>query len=89
MQLRWSEVQEDALILADTKTGARKVVLNTLARRILERQPRGESPFVFLLRAIRRGRAASTARSGTGSGGRPASRTVVSTTCAIPWPVTR
>ncbi|MDE0361022.1 MAG: site-specific integrase [Rhodospirillaceae bacterium] len=47
MQLRWSEVQEDALILADTKTGARKVVLNTLARRILERQPRGESPFVF------------------------------------------
>ena len=42
-----------------------------------------------LLRAIRRGRAASTSRSGTGSGGRPASRTVVSTTCAIPWQVTR
>ena len=45
--LRWSEVGEDALMLADSKTGPRRVPLNGPARRILERQPRGESPFVF------------------------------------------
>ena len=47
MRLRWSEVQGDMLMLADSKTGPRKVPLNSQARRILERQPRGESPFVF------------------------------------------
>ena len=45
--LRWSEVQGDALALADTKTGPRRVPLNSHARSILDRQPRGESPFVF------------------------------------------
>ena len=47
VHLRWSEVHRDALVLADSKTGARKVPLNTQARRILERQARGGSPFVF------------------------------------------
>ena len=47
VHLCWSEVHRDALVLADSKTGARKVPLNTQARRILERQPRGGSPFVF------------------------------------------
>ena len=47
VRLRWSEVQGDMLMLADSKTGPRKVPLNSQARRILERQPRGESPFVF------------------------------------------
>ena len=47
VQLRWSEVHDDALILADSKTGARKVALNSQARSILGRQPRGASPFVF------------------------------------------
>ncbi len=47
VRLRWSEVQGDTLMLADSKTGPRKVPLNSQARRILERQPRGESPFVF------------------------------------------
>ena len=47
LALRWAKVHPDALALADSKTGPRKVPLNAKARRILERQPRGESPFVF------------------------------------------
>ena len=47
VQLRWSEVRDDMLFLADSKTGARKVPLNSQARSILERQPRDASPFVF------------------------------------------
>ena len=45
--LRWSEVQGDALMLADGKTGPRTVPLNSQARQVLDGQPRGESPFVF------------------------------------------
>ena len=45
LALRWAEVHPDAL--ADSKTGPRKVPLNAKARRLLVRQPRGESPFVF------------------------------------------
>ena len=45
--LRHSETGADGLVLADSKTGPRRVPLNAHARRILERQPRGESPFVF------------------------------------------
>ena len=47
LRLRWSEVDRDRLVLADSKTGPRIVPLNTPARRILEHRPRGESPFVF------------------------------------------
>ena len=47
VRLRWSEVRGDVLALADAKTGPRTVPLNRQARRILERQRRGESPFVF------------------------------------------
>ena len=47
LALRWSEVDGDTLALADSKTGPRKVVLNAQARRIIERQPRRESTFVF------------------------------------------
>ena len=47
VRLRWSEVRGDCLALADTKTGPRKVPLNSQARRVLERQPRAGSPFVF------------------------------------------
>ena len=47
VRLRWSEIDGDKLILADSKTGARKLPLNTQARRILERQPRGGSAVVF------------------------------------------
>ena len=47
VRLRWSEVRDDALELADSKTGPRKVPLNSQARRILDRQRRGQSPFVF------------------------------------------
>ena len=45
--LRWSEVRDDMLALADSKTGPRTVPLNTQARAILDRQPRAGSPFVF------------------------------------------
>ena len=45
--LRWSEVHDDMLALADSKTGPRTVPLGSRARAILDRQPRGESPFVF------------------------------------------
>ena len=47
VRLRWAEVRDDCLVLGDSKTGSRKVPLNTQARRILERQPCGGSPFVF------------------------------------------
>ena len=47
MGLRRSEIHGEALMLADSKTEPRKVPLNTQARRILERQPRTKSPFVF------------------------------------------
>ncbi len=47
LTLRWSEVRGDRLVLADGKTGPRPVPLNSRARRILQDQPRGESPFVF------------------------------------------
>ena len=45
--LRRSEVRGDMLMLVDSKTGPRKVSLNSQARAILERQPCGESEFVF------------------------------------------
>ena len=47
VQLRWSEVRDDVLALADSKTGPRNVPLNAGARRILDRQPESGSPFVF------------------------------------------
>ena len=47
LSLRWSEVNVDTLVLADSKTGPRTVPLNVPARRVIERQPRGQSPFVF------------------------------------------
>ena len=47
MGLRWSEVQDGMLALADSKTGPRTVPLNRQARNILDRQPRTGSPFVF------------------------------------------
>ena len=47
VQLRWSEVRDDVLALADSKTGPRNVPLNAGARRILEQQPECGSPFVF------------------------------------------
>ena len=48
MGLRWSEVHDGMLALADGKTGPRTVPLGNRARAILDRQPRGGSPFVFL-----------------------------------------
>ena len=47
VRLRWAEVDGDTLVMADSKTGPRKVPLNSQAIAILERQERGESPFVF------------------------------------------
>ena len=38
VQLRWSEIDDDLIRLADSKTGPRKVPLNTQARRILDRR---------------------------------------------------
>ena len=47
VRLRQSEVDGDRLLLVDSKTGPRTVPLNGQARAILERQERGDSPFVF------------------------------------------
>ena len=47
LTLRWCEVEGDSLSLLDAKTGPRKVQLNVQARRVIERQPRGMSAFVF------------------------------------------
>ena len=45
--LRWSEVRDGILALADSKTGPRTVPIGSRARAILDRQPRTNSPFVF------------------------------------------
>ena len=45
--LRRSEVRGDMLVLADSKPGPRRVLLNVQARRILERQSCNGSAFVF------------------------------------------
>ena len=45
--MRWQDVDEDTLNLADAKTGPRRVLLNAQAPAILERQPRPSSAFVF------------------------------------------
>ena len=45
--LRWSEVRDGMLALADSKTGPRTVPLGSRAGAILDRQPRTGSPFVF------------------------------------------
>ena len=47
LTLRWQDVHGDTLNLADSKTGPRQVLLNALARTILERQPRSGSAWVF------------------------------------------
>ena len=47
MGLRWTEVRDGAMVLVDSKTGPRTVPLSSQARAVLDRQPRGESPFVF------------------------------------------
>ena len=47
LTLRWSDYREGNLFLPDSKTGPRRVPLNSQARHILDRQPRGESVFVF------------------------------------------
>ena len=46
-RLKWSEVDGEHLALGDTKTGPRTVHLCARARGIIERQPRGQSAFVF------------------------------------------
>ncbi|MDE0239701.1 MAG: tyrosine-type recombinase/integrase [bacterium] len=47
VNLKWSEVAADALELVDSKTGPRKVYLNSEARFIIARQSRSGSVFVF------------------------------------------
>ena len=47
LSLRWNEVDGDTIALGDAKTSPRKVYLNAQARRIVERQLRGENAFVF------------------------------------------
>ena len=46
-KLQWSEVGSESLELGDSKTGPRRVFLNGAAQRIIERQPRTGSPYVF------------------------------------------
>ena len=45
--LQWHDVGIDSLELGDSKTGPRRVLLNKVAQRIIERQPRTGSPYVF------------------------------------------
>ena len=45
--LKWDEVGDNTLGLVDSKTGPRKVYLNSEARAIIKRQPRSGSPLVF------------------------------------------
>ena len=47
VRLRWDEVDEGVLRLADSKTGPRTVFLSKAARELIARQPRTDSPYVF------------------------------------------
>ena len=47
VNLRWSEVRDDMLVLGDSKTGPRTIPLNVQAKAILDRQPCTGSEFVF------------------------------------------
>ena len=47
MNLRWQDMDGDALNLTNAKTGPRRVILNAPARAVLERQPRLGSIYVF------------------------------------------
>ena len=47
LNLKWNEVGEDVLNLADSKTGPRRVYLNSAARAIIKRQSKNDSSFVF------------------------------------------
>ena len=47
LQLKWSEMDGDALRLEDSKTGPRTVWLSSAAQAIIARQPQGGSRFVF------------------------------------------
>ena len=47
LKLKWSEVDGDALKLAETKTGPRRVWLSEAAQGVLARQPRTRSAYVF------------------------------------------
>ena len=89
LTLRWNEVDGDTLALGDAKTGPRKVYLNARARRIIERQPRGQSPFVFPSHRNPERPHTPIFRYGTGSERRPQSRKCACTTCVTPWPVTQ
>ena len=45
--LRWDEVDGGVLRLADSKTGPRTVFLSKAAQKLIARQPRTDSPYVF------------------------------------------
>ena len=45
--LKWDEVGDNTLDLADSKTGPRRVYLNSEARAIIKRQPRTGNSYVF------------------------------------------
>ncbi|MCY4504071.1 MAG: tyrosine-type recombinase/integrase, partial [Alphaproteobacteria bacterium] len=47
LALRWQDVDEDTLNLADAKSGPRRVFLNAPARAILKRQPQSGCAYVF------------------------------------------
>ena len=47
LNLRWEEVGDGILDLSDSKTGPRRVYLNSAARAVITRQPRTSSPYVF------------------------------------------
>ena len=47
LNLRWDEVDGDTLRLRDSKTGPKAVYISADAQRILARQPRAASPYVF------------------------------------------
>ncbi len=47
LNLRWEEVGDGALDLADSKTGPRRAFLNSAAEAVLARRPRTGGPWVF------------------------------------------
>ena len=81
VQLRWSEVQNDKLVLVDSKTGPRTVPLNTHVQ-VDSRPAAANREFLRVPIALPTShvRALPASRSGIGSGGKQTSRTAAFTT---------
>ena len=89
VRLRWSEVDRDKLVLADSKTGPRTFPSIPRPGAFSNAGHAAQAPSSFHPRETPPGPAAATLRSGIAPGARRASRTFAFTISGIPMPATR